>query len=482
MSRRAAVYVRQSISNSEGIDRQLIRCQALIDARGWQLTEIYTDNDVSASKVRGEGTAWARMLADAHRGAFDVVVAVDLDRLLRQVRDLTALIDTGAKVLTVDGEVDLTTADGEFRATMLAGIARFEVRRKSERHRRANDARAAKGFPNGRARTFGFEDGNLLPFEPEASLIRTGVQTILDGGSVRSIAAAWNVAGSTTVRGNVWRNVEVRATLMRERNAGILMVKGVEQEQSQIQPIVPREEWEAMRAILTDPKRLIAGRPTGQRWLSGVMECTCGAPLHVSTSWSQGKGQPGYACSAIKRAETTGVQRRGRHGQIAAYYVEDAIPARVIGALLADAVRDKHNAAPESADVVRLRNVLSGIENERRGVQEMYLIPGADRAHLAARITALGDEHESASEELTRALASRSASDLIASIQAVFADVMENDDADPEHDTMDAAFEVWESLPLEAKRKVTAAKLRIVVQPGGKGVGHGMKRVTVIPR
>ena len=139
---RAAIYLRQSLDVQEGIDRQRARCEQLVAAKGWQLTIEYADNDTSASKARGDGTAWARMLAGVGHD-FDVIVAVDLDRLLRTTRDLNVLIERGARVVTVDGEIDLTTADGEFRATMLAGIARFEVRRKSERQRRAKSSVAA---------------------------------------------------------------------------------------------------------------------------------------------------------------------------------------------------------------------------------------------------------------------------------------------------------------------------------------------------
>lgn len=81
------------------------------------------------------------MLSHVGSGKFDVIVARDLDRLLRTLQDLVKLIDLGAKVATVDGEINLTTADGEFRATMLAAVARFEIRRKSERAIGANETR-----------------------------------------------------------------------------------------------------------------------------------------------------------------------------------------------------------------------------------------------------------------------------------------------------------------------------------------------------
>src|SRR5699024_3969407 len=111
------------------VGTQRDRINALIKARGWTLADEYVDNSVSASKARGKGTAWAKMLAAAERNEFDMIVAVDLDRLLRQTKDLVTLIETGAKIVTVDGELDLSSASGEFQATVLTGIARFEDRK-----------------------------------------------------------------------------------------------------------------------------------------------------------------------------------------------------------------------------------------------------------------------------------------------------------------------------------------------------------------
>ncbi|MEO7017318.1 MAG: recombinase family protein, partial [Leifsonia sp.] len=180
-TKRVALYFRQSLDVQEGIDRQRARCRALAEARGWSIFDEYTDNDTSATKARGQGTAWARMLADAAAQKFDVVVAVDLDRLLRTVRDLLTLTETGAKVLTVDGEIDLTTADGEFRATMLAGIARFEARRKGERQKRANAARAAAGKRSGGRRPFGYDSDGFTVRESEAEAVRDGYSALLAG-------------------------------------------------------------------------------------------------------------------------------------------------------------------------------------------------------------------------------------------------------------------------------------------------------------
>jgi len=187
MTRRAALYLRQSKSDDEGIERQTERTKALATARGWTVAGVFVDNDVTASKPRGADTAWGQMLAAAPD--LDVVIAVDLDRVVRSTRDLNTLIDHGLALVTLDGEIDLTTADGEFRASMLAAIARFEVRRKGERQARANAQRAAKGaLPKGVRLTGYTSDGKLIPHE--ARLVRALFEGFSSGLTLRTLARA----------------------------------------------------------------------------------------------------------------------------------------------------------------------------------------------------------------------------------------------------------------------------------------------------
>lgn len=102
---------------------------------------------MSATKPRGPKTAWAEMLRAFDNGEFNVLVSVNLDRLLRAQRDLSVLIERGILIRAVEGEIDLTSAFGEFQATVATPMAAFEVRRKAERQIRANDFRAQRGLP-----------------------------------------------------------------------------------------------------------------------------------------------------------------------------------------------------------------------------------------------------------------------------------------------------------------------------------------------
>lgn len=315
---RAALYLRQSLdrdNRQEGIARQRERCRQLAAARDWDVVAEYVDNDVSASKPRGAGTAWSSLLADAEAGAIDVVVAVDQDRLMRGLRDLVALIDLGVKIATVDGEIDLTSADGEFRATIAAGLARFEVARKSERQRRSNQQGRDLGVPPGGRRAFGYSrlsshakseggtrvgsDGGTYPnyghepVEPEASAVRRGYDLLLAGASLRSIARDWNAAGLTTTTGHEWEPYAVRGVLSNPRYAAKVAPPrlptqatakhnlGLEDlADGTWEPLVPLQTWLAARDVLADPARRATTGPAPRWLLSGIAKCgVCGAPM-----------------------------------------------------------------------------------------------------------------------------------------------------------------------------------------------------------
>jgi DNA invertase Pin-like site-specific DNA recombinase len=160
---RAAVYCRISQDrNGEGlgVERQREDCEALAERNGWELGDVYTDNDLSAytGKRRPE---YARLCADIEAGTVDVVLAWDPDRLHRSPSELETFIDliesSGARVATVNsGEVDLSSASGRMTARVVGAVARHESEHKSERLRRKHVELAENGKVSG---------GGRRPFE-----------------------------------------------------------------------------------------------------------------------------------------------------------------------------------------------------------------------------------------------------------------------------------------------------------------------------
>lgn len=289
MTKRAALYLRQSKSDDEGIERQTERTTALATARGWKVVATFIDNDVSASRPRGPKTAWGRMLATSDD--IDVVIGVDLDRVVRSTRDLNTLINHGLMLVTLDGEIDLTTADGEFRASMLAAIARFEVRRKGERQTRANAQRAAKGaVPKGARLTDYTTDGQLI--EEEAATVRALFDGFATGRTLRTLSREHGLTPST-----------IRTMLLNPRYAGRRVYRGEVVARGEWEAIVPEGLFDTVGRQLADPRRKTNRTGSTARKHLGTSLFRCGECDDHPTVRTAGSGGR-YACPECRMNRT----------------------------------------------------------------------------------------------------------------------------------------------------------------------------------
>src|SRR3989454_2957421 len=130
---KAAIYARVSTVDQEP-ENQLQELRRYLDARGWTAAE-YVDRGVSGAKDRRP--ALDRLLADARRRRFDVVVCWRLDRLGRNLRHLITLLDElqalGVAFVSLAEGIDATTPAGKLQMHILGAIAEFERERIRER-------------------------------------------------------------------------------------------------------------------------------------------------------------------------------------------------------------------------------------------------------------------------------------------------------------------------------------------------------------
>lgn len=89
--RRAALYVRVS-TDRQTIENQEIQLRQVAERRGWEVVEVYNDAGISGAKDRKQRPGLDRMLNDASRGKFDVVMAWAIDRVGRSLIDLLGTI------------------------------------------------------------------------------------------------------------------------------------------------------------------------------------------------------------------------------------------------------------------------------------------------------------------------------------------------------------------------------------------------------
>lgn len=309
MTKRAATYRRIS-RDREGLElgasRQTEDCDAHAARRNLVIIADYCDNDISAStrssKPRPE---YARMLADARAGNFDVILAYTTGRLTRRPREFEDLIDLAERRGTEFEYVrspsfDLNTASGRRVARILAANDAGEAEDIAERVARQKVQAAANGEWLGGRRPFGFEPDGVTVRKAEAAVIREATEAVLSGSSLRHCAAELNAHQVVTSTGRVWSPTELRKVLLRARNAGLMEHRGVVVGPARWPAIVNPDRWRALVAVVNDPARRTQWSSARVWMLSGIARCFCGAPVRGTMNKSARTAIASYVCKATK--------------------------------------------------------------------------------------------------------------------------------------------------------------------------------------
>lgn len=405
---RAAIYARISQTDPEvdAIGDQVQRCTALAERESYTIVAEFSDDGISGWS--GKNRPGFLGLTDAIRTeSFDVVLAVAEDRFTRSAQEkLGFAADCASRGVTwhtlSGGKVDPSTKEGRLFGTITGGIAEYESALRSDRVAASVQRRLAEGKDLGGRRAFGFE-GRRTPTvkEDEAELVRLGHQMILDGASVYAVAKAWDDSGlKPTGKAARWRTQTVRSILIRPRNAGRLVVKGVDYG-TPLPRLVSDEEHEEVVAILTDPSRAPRRGPKPERWsASGLVRCgTCGSYLGQT---GLRNGKRAFRCAGEGRG-TEGV-----HGTMNAEALERQLAETALMRALTMASEGAPVDAPR-AEITAARALLAEKRRQRSLAQEFLLEPGADVSEFRQKIGALGSEIELAQASLDALLLSNEA-------------------------------------------------------------------------
>lgn len=294
---RAAIYVRISrdyTGQKLGVARQQQDCERLAERLDWHIHHVYVDNDKSATSGAPR-PAYAQMLDDINQGQVDAIIAWHPDRLYRRAIDLGELVEVckthATKVATVNaGDVDLTTPTGLLVAELLAAVSMYEVRHKTERWSRSFRQRREQGLHLPTAsRMFGYQrDGTVIP--AEAKIARRMAADVLAGIPLLVITEQLEQAGVRTTRGSTWRPATMRQYLTNPRVAGWSTIKGEIVADGDWDPVIDRETFEAVRAMLTARSRPFVPRKS---LLNGLLHCAkCGHRMITSGQ----RGRRTYRC------------------------------------------------------------------------------------------------------------------------------------------------------------------------------------------
>ncbi|WP_368811661.1 recombinase family protein [Kocuria sp. CPCC 205263] len=288
----------------------------------------------------------------------------------------------------------------------------------------------------------------------EANEVAQAVRDVLAGRSLGSVIRSMNARGITTRTGRPFTYATLRQMLLRPRNAGLTCWNDEILGNSDFPPIVSREEWEAVRRVLTDPARRKSQSTRVKHLLSGLAVCAvCGQPMKsASASNRDGTKRTVYRCKSVQA---------GHPVRNAAAL--DQLVAEVAVARLSQSDAAIVFASNDSVDMDALRGESIALQQRLDDATEQCAEGGISAGQLATISARIHDKLAAVSEAMAEAQSSPAVGAMLASGNVQ---------------------EAWDAADIETRRAVVTALMSVEVLAMGKAHGKTFdpRSVRILPR
>jgi len=313
-----AIYLRKSRDEeNESRDVTLARHEKL-------LLEYCERNDLIVKKiykevVSGESIAarleMQRLLLDISAGKYDGVVCIEIERLSRgnqvdQAEILEVFKKTHTKIYTLNKIYDFSTdneIDEEFFEFGLF-MSRREYKVICRRLARGRSAALLEGYYTGSVLPYGFSKEKkgkgfvLIPYDPEADIVRLIFDKFINGAGVTEIARYLNDRGIRPRNAKQFEPSRIREILKNKTYAGYLHIKNKKISETWTRgkhdPIIDIKTFEQAQSLINisnprSKKELILKNP-----LASLVKCSiCNKTMTLTVN---GAGVPYLRCVSLK--------------------------------------------------------------------------------------------------------------------------------------------------------------------------------------
>lgn len=302
---RTVIYARYSAGpkqTDQSIEGQVRVCTEFCKQRGLPVQEVYADRHISGKT--DERPEFRRLIEDAKRKKFDILVVYKTDRFARNKYDSAIykreLRRAGVQLLYA-AEAIPEGPEGIILESLMEGLAEYYSAELSQKVKRGIRESAIKGRRIGSTVPFGLcatEDNRYAPDPVTAPAVRKAFNMYIEGKTATEIGRVLNAEGYRSRRGRLINHNMITRLLKNPkymgeyRNAGVTIPDFIE-------PVVSKETFYLAQKEMKKRQTGKAKRAgTADYLLAGKLFCgLCGSMMHgVSGTSKTGKVHYYYAC------------------------------------------------------------------------------------------------------------------------------------------------------------------------------------------
>ena len=305
---KSAIYMRVSSEEQlEGfsISAQLTALKEYCVKNNIDIHDSYTDEGISGTKE--DRPEFQRMIRDAEKGMFSVILVHKFDRFARKVelsqRIKSRLKKANVNVISISEPIE-DSPIGFFQEGLLELLSEYFIKNLSTEIKKGQKQRSAEGYHHGSV-PFGYrtKDGKAYIIEEEAKIVREIFTLYLKGLGYSKIAKHLNYSEIPSRKNKQFTYFAVGRILSNPVYAGYVVFNGQLYE-SKADPIISRETFEAAKQ-----ERGVKGvrynyktNRQNEFLLLGILKCgECGSVMRICYNAKKGNTWFAYGCNYAKR-------------------------------------------------------------------------------------------------------------------------------------------------------------------------------------
>lgn len=258
---RVAIYTRVSsqmqVDTGNSLSSQKEALTNYAERAGWEVIDYYTDEGLSGKNM--DRPEFQRLLEDADKNLFDVVLVWRISRLSRSIIDLNSTITHFLKrdisFVSYSENFDVGTPTGKLMFNILGSIAEFDRETIAE-----NVAFGKMGAAHRGKRTFphllGFtisEEENYVIDKKKARIVRSLFKLYLKEQNLSKVVEIANKRGYTSFFDRTFKVPSVRVILTNPAYCGYARYKGkIVFKEKIITPLINEEEFDKVQLIIRE--------------------------------------------------------------------------------------------------------------------------------------------------------------------------------------------------------------------------------------